>query len=238
MNNKNLLELGGSVDLIATAICDFDTPTRHYKKDYVVLDIKDVDLVLTTTEKTTRAKDDKLVLANVALTMTGVSFPLVPLEKQIYELLGSSKKLFTIIKHDYLACELNGIILPLDYIENANDLKIENVERFIIENDTESKTTVIKSDEFIEGQKYEIQYVSYELRQQISFDSYDTNIPYLSLQIKIKGNVDKKGADSYLFIEKAKLHYDPVMRFVNQGVTYCTLYFDIIDSEKKPSLVI
>ena len=102
MNNKNLLELGGSVDLIATAICDFDTPTRHYKKDHVVLDIKDVDLVLTTTEKTTRAKDDKLVLANVALTMTGVSFPLVPLEKQIYELLGSSKKLFTIIKHDYL----------------------------------------------------------------------------------------------------------------------------------------
>ena len=230
MNNKNLLELGGSVDLIATAICDFDTPTRHYKKDHVVLDIKDVDLVLTTTEKTTRAKDDKLVLANVALTMTGVSFPLVPLEKQIYELLGSSKKLFTIIKHDYLACELNGIILPLDYIENADDLKIEN--------DTESKTTVIKSDEFVEGQKYEIQYASYELRQQIIFDSYDTNIPYLSLQIKIKGNVDKKGVDSYLFIEKAKLHYDPVMRFVNQGVTYCTLYFDIIDSEKKPSLVI
>ena len=92
--------------------------------------------------------------------MTGVSFPLVPLEKQIYELLGSSKKLFTIIKHDYLACELNGIILPLDYIENVNDLKIENVERFIIENDAESKTTVIKSDEFVEGQKYEIQYVS------------------------------------------------------------------------------
>ena len=238
MNNKNLLELGGSVDLIATAICDFDTPTRHYKKDYVVLDIKDVDLVLTTTEKTTKAKDDKLVLANVALTMTGVSFPLVPLEKQIYELLGSSKKLFTIIKHDYLACELNGIILPLDYIENADDLKIENVERFTIENDKESKTTVIKSDEFIEGRKYEVQYVSYELRQQINFDSYDTNIPYLSLQIKIKGNVDKKSADSYLFIEKAKLHYDPVLRFANQEVTYCTLYFDIIDSEKKPSLVI
>ena len=51
MNNKNLLELGGSVDLIATAICDFDTPTRHYKKDHVVLDIKDVDLVLTTQRK-------------------------------------------------------------------------------------------------------------------------------------------------------------------------------------------
>lgn len=237
MINKNLLELGGSVDLIATAICDFDTPTKRYKKNQVVLDIKDIDVVLSTAERTSRARSEKTILANVSLSITGLSFPLVPLEKQIYELLGFEKTLFAIIKHDYLSCEIDGILLPLDYIENGDSLKIENVENFTIDNDEISKTTIIKSNGLVKGQIYEVQYVIYEERQQINFDSYDSNIPYLSLQIKIKGNIDKVGSDSYLFVEKAKLHYDPVMRFTNQGVTYCTLYFDVIDSENKPSLV-
>lgn len=234
--NNNLLELGGSVDLIATAICDFDTPTRHYNKGDIVLDLKSINALFLTNDSSSRANAKKLELDYAKLSVTSIQSQYVPIDSQLYDLLGDKEQAFSIVRSEVLP-GINGMLLPTTYIADKDSVRIRDIESFEVENNDEMKLTYIKSEEFKDGQVYYIQYNKEVTKKPLLFDSFEADIPYVSLQLTIGGNVDKVDGETYLFIPKTRIHFVPILQFDSNSVSYCTLRFNVVNDESKPKMV-
>ena len=157
-NNNNLLELGGSVDLIATAICDFDTPTKHYKKGDIVLNLEGLDIQVITNDKSSRSISKKIDLDYSTLSVVSLQSSYVPMEKQIYNLLGVEEQFFNVVKQEYLPCVTEGVIMMTDYVEDPSTIRIPSLNKYSVENREEIQVTLIHSDEIKINKFYNVQY--------------------------------------------------------------------------------
>lgn len=239
MNNlNNLLELGGSVDLIATAICDFNTPTKSYKEGDIVLNLTGLDIQLITSDRSHRAASKKVDLEHATLNISSLHANYVPMEKQLYDLLGNAYQDFDVVKSEVVPCVIDGLLMLTEYVDNKDSIRIFGIENYTIEVDSDKQITTIYSEDIFSESFYNVQYSKTITKSSITLDSFDVDIPYLKIQLKINGNIDKKTSESYLFVEKVCLHFIPVLQFTSNGVTHCTLRFNVIDSENKPQLVI
>ena len=238
MKNNVLLELSGAVNLIATAICDFNTPTKSYKKGDIVLNLKDIDAQLITQNKSSQATSKVLDLEYVALHLSSILLQYVPLDRQLYSLLSNKANIYNIVCNETLVCVTNNVILPIEYIENIDSIRIDGVTNFEATNNEEQQVTFITSDEFEEGTSYSVQYEKTITGQGIVIDSFDADIPYLKLQLAVEGNINKKTDSAFVFVDKASMHFIPTLTFDNKGVTYCSIRFNVVESSNKPLLVI
>lgn len=230
---NNLLELGGSVDLIATAICDFDTPTKHYNKGDIVLNFQNLHSQLITNSKVSQGRTDVLSIEHSILTLSSIQFPVVPLENQIYGLLGKEKQKELITKFQKIKALGTSIILN-DYVKNVDSLRIPGIKNYQVIDNEQLKTTVINSDEFVVENNYIIQYDEEIEANPIFLDSQESSIPYLKLQLKVNGNADKENWSTYVLIEKASLRFNPSLIFTDKAVTYCSLIFNVIYDKLSP----
>lgn len=237
--NNNLLELGGSVDLIATAICDFDTPTKHYKKGEIVLNLNNVYLQSIYRNKQGNINVVQPQLKYSEYFLDTLNFQMVPLNNQIYSLFSkvdTEVHEFTI--QEDVMCMQNGLLIPLcskgSPIEDS--IIIENVDTFTVV--SKNNVSILNSSDFKIGEKYKVSYKYEKDGNYFELGSSDLNIPYLSLQISFRGNEDKGTVNGFLLIEKAHIMFTPILNFVKNGVTYCSLVMTVIDSNYKPRLVI
>lgn len=236
--NNNLLEFSGSVDLIATAICDFDTPTRHFKKDDVVLDLKNVNAQMTLANKSAKAISEKVDLDYAALHLRSMQVSLVPLNQQLCDLLGAKVEQFRIVYTEKVVCGMPEMLLLNDFVVDVDSIRVRDVNDFSVVSNDELKVTSLKSTNFVEGEYYDVQYSKNIVGSPIALDTFDADIPYLSIQLSVIGNIDKITDSCYILIDKVSVHFTPVLYFTPNSVTHCTLLFNIIDGNKKPLLVI
>ena len=237
-NNNNLLELGGSVDLIATAICDFDTPTRQYKKGDVVLSYKSVYMMPHFNTKTVSINNRKNQISYNNYILDYLRFDYIPLEKDIYYLFSTDIKprKVNILQEEKVICYNNTLFLTKVAVDNK--VQIKDFDGKTYEVFTKNDITYIVSESFEEGKQYIVWYnIDYE-GYNFTLDSCDANIPYLQLQIACHGNNDKKDSTNYILIDKASLHYRPNLVFKDDSVSYCDLIFVIVDSDILPTMVI
>ena len=234
---NNLIELGGSVNLIATAICDFDTPTKHYKEGEVVLNLPGLSMQVTTTDKSSRASTNLMELDYATLNLSTLQSQYVPMEEQIYSLLGSIEEDQEIVCIEKLECQMEGVILPKEFLDNDSSVSVQGIDNFRIESDNDRKISFIYSSDFKKDEVYCIQYIKKIKGKSILLESFETDIPYLRLQLEIRGHVDKQKSNAYLLVDKTRLHFIPIMQFTDDGVTHCTLRFTVINSDKKPRMV-
>ena len=234
--SKNLLEFGSSVDLLATAICDFSTPLRNYKKGEVVLDLKNVIARIYTRQNEKISKNAVNQLGYSDLTLTSLQFFNVPLESQIYNLLGEEEEEHLILYSEEAYCLNNHQILLKNFVEDPTTIMVKDVENFTVNNVGE--VTFLTSNDFQDGGYYYVQYYKKYKKPSILLDSRLSDIPYLSLQLAFTGNSNKESKDYYLLVEKAHMKYTPVFGFENIGISNCSLEFNVIDSNKKPKIII
>ena len=226
--NNNLLEFSGSVDLIATAICDFDTPTRHFKKDDVVLDLKNVNAQMTLANKSAKAISEKVDLDYAALHLCSMQVSLVPLNQQLCDLLGAKVEQFRIVYTEKVVCGMSEMLLLNDFVVDVDSIRVRDVNDFSVVSNDELKVTSLKSTNFVEGEYYDVQYSKNIVGSPIALDTFDADIPYLSIQLSVIGNIDKITDSCYILIDKASVHFTPVLYFTPHSVTHCTLLFNII----------
>ena len=237
--NNNLLELGGSVDLIATAICDFSTPVKDYKQGDIVLDLKDIYFQSQYVNNQKQARDGAIQLKYSEYMLNSLLFSAVPLNRQIYELFATVRSnTISVVKKEVVTCLQQGTLLPLcnEGAPIQETIRISNVKHF--NTNVERGILFLNSDEFVLGQKYELSYEYAKEGMTLELGNKDLDIPYLKLQISLKGNTDKQDSSGYLFVEKAHIMFTPILNFVKDGVSYCTLSMTVIDSEYKPYMVI
>jgi hypothetical protein len=237
-NAYNLLELGGSANVIVSSICDFETETNSFSKDEVILVLENVNVKLNMTEKNSQAYSKKLNMDYGALHLQSLSIESVPFTKQIYNLLGVEQQEESIIQLEEVNCLKSGMLLLKEYVINTDTIKVLGVKEFDVFSNEDTQTTIIYSDEFIETNIYTVQYFVKSERFVIGLDTFNQSWPYMRIQLELLGNQDKDTVNTYIVVDKVSLHCTPWLNFNNSGVTHCFLYFNVIDCLKQPRLVI
>lgn len=129
ITSNNLLELTGTADLIATAICDFQTPLHFYKKGDVVLNLTDVNIQCITLDKSTKASSKLTDLEYTALAVNMIQSSFVPLDYQLYNLIGSVEEV-SLVYVERVECMAPGMVLLKDTLteKEIETIKINQIE--------------------------------------------------------------------------------------------------------------
>lgn len=231
---NGLLEFGSYGTIIATAICDFQIGNHSYTKDDIVFQLTDVPIQLNYANHSADLKARRNEIYYNDSFLDSIAVTASPFK------LGSNYIFDSLFNSEVEVVEIeetipqDGLILPL-HAPVEDSIKIESVNNFeIINNDP----CIIRSTEFINNQKINIQYKRTINSLNVELDSSEFDIPYLKLQIKFIGNYDKKSMNSYLIIDKSSMRLTPVMNLTQNGVSNINLYFKVINSNKKPSLAV
>lgn len=238
MDTNNLFEIGGQVNVIATAIVDFKTPQKEYKKDQVVFVLNDVNFSSNYSNKAIFARDEHTQLKYAYYTLNSLHFQNVPLTSELYSLFASdNKELVDIRSTETIVCVQNGYLLPITQNKiNYESVQIDEVNNFNIS--TKNDIAILESDQFIAGNSYTVSFTYSKECHVIELGNMDHNIPYLKLQIQFTGNSDKQDLAGYLVIDKVHIAFTPILNFVKDGVSYCSLNMTVIQSDRLPRLVI
>jgi hypothetical protein len=175
-NSKySLLELGGNANIIISAICDFETGTKSFLKNDIVLVLDKADIKLNMSEKNSQSSSVKLNLDYNSLYLQSLSINGVPFTQQIYNLLGVEKKEESIIQLEEVVCVREGMLLLKEYVSNKDSIKVYGVDKIDIISDQNNQTTIVYSDSFLEGSLYNIQYLVSNERVVINLDTFEQN---------------------------------------------------------------
>lgn len=231
--NSNLLEFGGSADLIATAICDFENNGTLYKKGEVILNLFNtpISFQYNTKNVSQTARRNEIYYHEYFLDSCVINT--TPFNKQIQDLFSKNSQELIITKTEE-GMAMGGMIFLLDEAVEDSFIKVDGVSDINLSKINEA--SIITSDDFIDETYYNIQYQCKKNVSCMDLDNKDLNIPYLRLQIHFKGNADKETEDSYFIIDKVSMSLTPVFSLVGNKVSHVYLMFKVIDSMNKPIL--
>lgn len=232
--NLNLLEFGGTGDLIATAICDFNLGNELIKEGQVVLNLEGVGVRFHYSAINSNIKSNRNQIYYNEHYLDSFSIDIAPFNLQTQKLFSKiTSSTFTITEYES-AIAMAGSILLTKMPSDLNTIYIPGISEFTTE--IIHEIAVIKSPEFIEQQIYKIYYTRELSGNTLELDNIDMDIPYLKVQILFKGNSDKETTINYFVVEKAALRLTPVFNLVDNAVSYIQLFFKVIDGEQKPKM--
>lgn len=233
----NLLEFGSPANVILKAICDFSTPNKSYKKGEIVLNLQNIYMTPNNLSKNKTAASGFVDLAYSKYSLDTIILSNVPLKEDVYNLFSSGvKATYEIIKNEQ-AYAMNGRVL-LTTTDTIDNVQVVGMSEESFTHELINNINVISSNHFVDGQCYSVYYTAIVEAKSFSINSELTNIPYFSLQAEVEGNTDKKDSKVLLLVDKVHIMYSPAFDFRNQGVSYCQFTLQVIDSEKKPVMVI
>ena len=227
---NNLLEFGGVGQIIATALCDFDINDVHYKKDDVVLFFNDVPINFFYRNLDSLSKSLKSQVSYNEYFLDSVSINEVPLNNNFDFLL--NKETEKVVKEVEESLVMNNALL-LKYLPIIDSIRIKGVSNYNVS--IVNDVAVISSPEFINSTYYVVEYDKTINCSTCVLDSSENTLPYLKLQIKFRGNVDKNTNEGYVFIPKAAVVLNPIFS-LNNNVSSMKVFFRVIDDKIKPTL--
>lgn len=227
---NNLLEFGGVGQIIATALCDFDINNIHYKKDDVILFFNDVQINFFYRNLDSVSKSLKSQVSYNEYFLDSVSINEVPLNNNFNFLL--SKETEKVVKEVEESLAMNNVLL-LKHLPIIDSIRIKGISNYNV--DVVNDVVVISSSEFVNSTYYTVEYDKTINCSTCVLDNSENTLPYLKLQIKFKGNVDKNTNEGYVFIPKAAAVLNPIFSLSN-NVSSMKVFFRVLDDKIKPTL--
>lgn len=230
----NLLEFGSNVDIDFIAICDFETKNKAYKKNDIVLSLRDVYATLYYHARTTNNVSRYTELYYSDYSLGGMTLSGVPLNKYFYDLFSAEKLNNIVIRKKEKDIALGKTVYIVDTNVVVDSAMVEGMEPSTYEVHYQEGGAYITSQSFVDGQEYVVQFDSIYNGHSFNMYSADAEVPYLKMQIKFLGNEDKDTAEGYLIIDKASLVYQPNVNFTKEHVASCDLRCVVVDAKECP----
>lgn len=229
----NLMEFGGQSTVILRATTDFTVNDIHYQKDDVIFVLEDVSLDFSYNEKLNRASVGKqnimfyderyintITISETSLTSDFLEIFCEKLEEKY--LRTHIEKVFVTDKTAFLT----------NKITSNNIYIIDHGKYEIVLNEEYNSIQLITAD-FSDGE-YTILY-----QEELDQPSYNINsscsIPYLSMEIISRGNLDKINSNIYFTIPKVSLLNRPDYSLTNK-VSSQNMSFKVIHDIVKVSI--
>lgn len=233
-NHNNLLEFGGTGDLIASAICDFDLNGLTIMSGNVVFNLENIGVRFHYGLKNSNIKSSRTQIDYNEYYLDSFSIDMAPFNLQAQKLFSKmTESTFTITEHEVVLSMSNTLLLN-NNPEDLESIYIPNVIEFTKE--VVNGVVVLKSEQFINQKSYDVYYNRTLKGNVLELDNKDVDIPYLKVQILFKGNSDKKDMMNYFLVDKASLRLTPVFNLTNNSVSHIQLFFKVINSDQKPKM--
>jgi hypothetical protein len=232
--NFNLLEFGGTGNLIATAICDFENSGTVFKKGDTVLDLEGVGIHFNYGSHTSDLKSSRNQIYYNEYYLDSFIVDMAPFNLQAQKLFANMTEEELIIVSHENPISMMGQVLLVNIPEEDQPIVISGIEQFelVINNGV----AIIRSDEFEDGKNYHVYYRRKIKCNTIELDNENADIPYLQVQIQFTGNSDKQTIVNYFSIEKVSLRFTPVFNLKDNAVSHLQLMFKVIEGDTKPKL--
>lgn len=232
--NFNLLEFGGTGNLIATAICDFENSGIAYKKGDAVLNLEGVEVRFNYGSNVSDLKGKRNQLHYNEYYLDSFVVDMAPFNLQAQKLFANLTETELVIVEHENSLAMMGQLLLINVPLEEHPVVVSGIEHFELV--VNNGVAIIKSDEFENGKNYNIYYRRKIKCNTIELDNEDANVPYLKVQIQFTGHSDKNTVVNYFSIEKAALRFTPVFNLKDNAVSYLQLMFKVLEGEDKPKL--
>jgi hypothetical protein len=233
-NYNNLLEFGGTGDLIATAICDFSFNGIDYKTGDMVLSLTGAGIHFNYGATTSNIKSNRNQVYYNEYYLDSFVVDTAPLNFQMQRLFVSMfNQAIEITEHEQ-PMSMGGTILLLNNIDSESHINIPGITEFTLVN--HNGVSIINSKEFVDGTTYDVYYTRIVEGSLLELDNKDSELPYLKIQIKFNGNQNKNTMSNYFIVDKAALRLTPVFNLKDNAVSHVQIMFKVIDGVEKPKL--
>jgi hypothetical protein len=226
---SNLLEFGGTGQVIATAICDFSINDKYnYKTGDIVFDFDDIYIKFYYNHKTSQGRDQRTQVFYEEFYLDSLSIDVVPFDDNFKLFCDPLTNTVEIYEVETGIAMNNRLFLHYEALPES--IRIPGIQEFTVSNS--NGFTIIESAMFIDQNNYKVYYQRQLSSNNIILDNSDVNIPYLKLQIKFKGNNDKQESCNYITIPKSAIRFTPIFNLQNNNVSHVRLAMKVIGNDK------
>ena len=232
--NFNLLEFGGTGNLIATAICDFENSGIAFKEGDTVLDLEGVGIHFNYGAHTSDLKSSRNQIYYNEYYLDSFVIDMAPFNLQTQRLFANmTEEELVVVEHEVPVAMMKQLLL-INTPEENQPITIPGIEQFELV--VNNGVAVIRSNEFEDTKKYDVYYGRKLRCNTLELDNENVNIPYLKVQIQFVGNNDKQTITNYFSVEKTSLRFTPVFNLKNNAVSHIQLMFKVVEGDIKPKL--
>lgn len=232
MNDSNLnklIEISGEGAVILRAICDFDLGDTHYKNGDIVYFFPSCNISCIYNVRSSVSKQGlttQAILSNKYLNEINLNY--VPLTEKLLFLFGKSINLSQPIPIIEKTIAFNNAIFlkrePLGEVRvYTEDGELEGVY-------FADSSFTIESPSFEMEENYTVLYEVNGSSQMYDINNISHDIPYLSADIIIKGNIDKEDGEVHIHIDRVGINATPVIDMFGSRLTLLDLKLHVVDS--------
>lgn len=236
MNQNSLIEVGSKADIILRFKSAITINGRSYAAKEPYLFLKDVNVLINYTNQDKRGSTDINVIAHSDIKPRSVSVGGVPFSRKIASLLACYKgqveynpTFFRSLTAERAAGEWKGYLFLVDEIDQNKEIFIYDNNFNLVEATYNSDLNAFESEDFIDQQDYYISFSS--VRTGTKFDLNKQAIPYMSLEIQGKGNIEKITKNVVMYFDKVSLNSLLYFSFIQGDMINVPLEFYIIDDK-------
>lgn len=236
MNQNSLIEVGSKADIILRFKSATTINGRSYTAKEPYLFLKDVNILISYTNQDKIGSTDINVIAHSDIKPRSISVGGVPFSRKIASLMSHYKgqveynpTFFRTLAAERTAGESKGYLFLVDEIENEKEVFIYDDEFELVDATFNLDLNAFESESFVNQKEYYISFSS--VKTGTKFDLNKPAIPYMSMEIQAKGNIEKTTKNVIIFFDKVSLNSLIYFNFTPGDMINVPLNFYIIDDK-------
>lgn len=234
MDQNSLIEIGSKVDIILRFKADTNVNGSSYAANEPYLFLKNVSAIVEYSNQDKTANTDKTVLANSDIAPRTVSITNVNFSRKIASLLSTFEEEnieFGSTVFEAIIPENTGgdNFLTLSYPLFNSNYYIYDDSFNKIENSTDDGNLTITNLSFDINKEYLVSYQTSIRGSKFNFKKPFN--PYMSMEIKGIGNVDRQKKNIIMYFDKVSLNSVIDFTFIQDEIINVPLNFEIIDNK-------
>lgn len=234
MDQNSLIEIGSKVDIVLRFKSNTNVNGSNYAANEPYLYLKNVSAMIEYSNQDKTGNTDKTIIANSNIAPRTVSISNVNFSRKVISLLSTFEEentnfgstVFETIIPENTGGD-NFLTLSYPLFNSSYYIYDENFNK--IENSIDDSNLTITNSSFDTSKEYLISYQTFISGSKFNFIKPFN--PYMSMEIKGIGNVDRQKKNIVMYFDKVSLNSIIDFTFIQDEIINVPLNFDIIDNK-------
>lgn len=237
MNQNSLIEIGSKADVIIRFNSETTVNGVLYAAKEPYLYLKEANVIINYTNEDKSGSAIKTIIANSQIKPKSVMIGGISFSRKLAALLAqfietNSNYNYTVFEYGQASREIEDLVGTI-YLTTA----LDNTKPYFVYDSGYNKKTVLydgdsnslSGEELEDGKTYYISFSTVKIGTK--FDLNKPCMPYMSLEIQGKGNIEKITKEVIMYFDKVSLNSVLEFTFIQNDMINVPLVFHIIDDE-------
>ena len=236
MDKNSILEFGSKADVIISFYTDLKINGQEYKKGEPYLYLRDTNIGIRYFNEIKDGTKNKNITSWSDINPKEIVIGSIPFSRKITSLLAKleeevsiyNPRKFVTLTANRPDPEENGIIFLLEDLSEEKEFFVYDRDFNKIESTYDEGMNAVEGD-FEDNEEYLISFSSEEGVTKFSLNK--PALPYMSIEIQGKGNVDKQTKNIYMYFDKVSLKTEMEFTFIQDEIVNIPLVFSIVENK-------